>query len=117
MKMFFILAAIFIASVLLCVVVGNYSGGALYFYLAKIPVSNVTWYSLYDGIHLSVKDRNFVNAVWGAALAVWIIFLPVMVTLITIWSYMRPNNKGLHGNARFANNKELERFHYKGDYN
>jgi len=117
MKMFFILVAAFIASLVACVVIGNYSGGALYLYLSDIPASNVSWYTLYNGIHLNYKDKNFVNAVWGCAIAAWIVFLPVLISVITIWTYLRPNNKGLHGNARFANNKEMEKFHYKGDYN
>lgn len=117
MKLYLIWAVVFIAAVGLSIVVGNYSGGALYLYLSGMPVSDVLWGTLYKAIRVPYSHPHFTNAVWGCVLAAWVFFLPVLISVITIWMLLLPKNKSLYGDARFASNKELEAFHYKGDYN
>lgn len=117
MKKFILWASVFIVAEIVCVIIANYSGGALYLYLAGFPARNVTWETLYIGVQLPYKHHDFSSAIWGSVLAAWIVFLPVLITVVTIWLYLLPKNNSLYGNARFANNKELEVFHYKGDYN
>lgn len=117
MKNILIWFLLFILASVACVVIGNYSGGMLYLYLADMPLSSVEWSTLYDGVHLPYKHHDFASAIWGSVLAAWIVFLPVFVAIITVWLYLLPKSNSLYGNARFANNKELEPFHYKGDYN
>lgn len=117
MKKYLIWTVIFIVAVILSVIIGNYSGGALYLYLAGTSASNVTWDTLYNGVHLPYKHPDFSSAIWGSVLAAWIVFIPVLITVVTIWLFLLPKNKSLYGNARFATNKEMEVFHYKGDYN
>lgn len=117
MKKYLIWAVVFIIAVMLSVVTGNYAGGALYLYLTGVPVINVTWDTLYNGVHLPYKHPQFASAIWGSVLAAWIVFLPVLITVVTIWLFLLTENKSLYGNARFATNKEMEAFHYKGDYN
>jgi len=117
MKKFIIWVSVFILAEIMCIIIANYSGGALYLYLAGMPASSVSWDTLYNGVHLPYKHHDFSSAIWGSVLAAWIVFLPVLITIVTIWLYLLPKNKSLYGNARFANNKELEAFHYKGDYN
>lgn len=113
----FVWVVVFLLAVVIFTVIGNYSGGALYLHLAGVPVSQVTWWTLYNGVHLPIKHPDFPSAIWGSVLTAWIIFLPVLVTVVVLWLNFSPKNKSLYGNARFANNKELEPFHYKGDYN
>lgn len=110
-------AVIFLLAILLCTAIGNYAGGALYLYLSGVPVSQVTWWTLYNGVHLPFRHPDFSYAVWGSVLTAWIIFLPVLITFIVLWLYLMPKNNSLYGNARFANNRELESLHYRGDYN
>ncbi|PHM25041.1 hypothetical protein [Xenorhabdus budapestensis] len=116
MKTFFLGITIWILAVVACVVMGNYSGGALHLYLSDVSVSQVTWWSLYHSVHLPFQHPDFASAVWGGVLAAWIAFLPVFVAIIFLWLYFMPKTKSLYGNARFANNRELEPLHYKGDY-
>lgn len=117
MKLYLIWGIVFVIAAALAVVVGNYAGGALYLYLAGVPVTDVTWETLYNGVHLPYKHPDFSSAIWGSVLAAWIVFLPVLITIVVIWLVLLPKNQSLYGNARFANNKEMEVFHYKGDYN
>lgn len=104
-------------AVLICTIVGNYAGGALYLHQIGMPISQVTWWTLYDGVHLPFNHPNFSSAVWGGVLTAWIFFLPILIVVIVLWLYLMPKKNSLYGNARFANNKELEPFHYKGDIN
>lgn len=116
MKVFFICIMAFLLGIPFFLVVGNYSGGCLFLYLKSIPVSEVTWWTLYDAAQLPYKHPDFSKAIWGCVLAVWIVFLAVFSAVMTIWLYLLPRNKALYGDARFANDKELASFHYKGDY-
>jgi hypothetical protein len=113
----FLWIIVFILSVILFSVLGNYAGGALYLHLSGVPATQVTWWTLYEGIHLPFKHHNFASAVWGSVLTAWIVFLPVLIMVIYLWLYFMPKSGSLYGNARFANNKELEVFHYKSDQN
>ncbi|EQB98964.1 hypothetical protein B738_21183 [Photorhabdus temperata subsp. temperata M1021] len=106
----------FLLAVVICTIIGNYSGGALYLYLSSVPVSHVTWWTLYNGVHLPFKHPDFASAIWGSVLTAWIMFLPVLVVIIVLWLHFMPKSS-LYGNARFANDRELEPFHYKGEYN
>lgn len=108
---------IFVVAVVICIVIGNYAGGALYLHLAGYSFSEVTWWTLYNGVHLPYRHPEFSSAIWGSVLTAWIIFLPVLVVVVVLWLHFIPKNNSLYGNARFANNRELEVFHYKGDYN
>lgn len=106
----------FIIAVLLCSVIGNYSGGALYLYLSGQGIDSLSWLTLYEAVHLPYKHPDFASAIWGSVLAVWIFFLPVLIAVITIWLYQLQKGEALYGKARFANDKELKPFHYIGDY-
>jgi uncharacterized membrane protein len=113
----FLLVILFLLVVVIFAVIGNYSGGVLYLHLAEHPINQVTWWTLYNGVHLPYKHPDFSSAIWGSVLTAWIVFLPVLVVVVVLWLHFIPKNKSLYGNAKFANNKELEVFHYKGDYN
>lgn len=116
MKTFFTWMLIFIIAMIICVIGGNYAGASLYHYLAGKSISSIGWYSLYDGVTLNYKHPDFTSAVWGSILAVWIVFLPVLSAVIAMWLNLLPKKQKLYGNARFANNREMEAFHYVGDY-
>jgi hypothetical protein len=44
-----------------------------------------------------------------------IMFLPVGFALMVFFFRLKPKTT-LHGDVRFANNKELRQFEYKGEY-
>jgi hypothetical protein len=52
---------------------------------------------------------------WSWCLTVAITFFPVGVTLMAFFFRFKPTTS-LHGNARFANAKELRAFEYDGEY-
>jgi Na+-driven multidrug efflux pump len=52
---------------------------------------------------------------WSWAVTAAITFFPVGVTLLALMGRIKGQDD-LHGAARFANNKELEQFAYRGEY-
>lgn len=116
MKVYIVSAVIFIIALILFSIIGIYSGGALYLYLMNDDVSFVTYKTLYTALHLPFRSAGFANAIWSACLTVWIALLPVFVLIVFLFMHFMKRKESLYGNARFANNKELEPFHYTGDY-
>lgn len=98
-----------------CFVGGVYAGGALFLKLTGSPVSGLTWNTLWDARHLPFTDRRLLFLPWSWCATAALTFLPVCLTLVALWTRLKPRTS-LHGDARFANARELKQFEYRGDY-
>lgn len=96
-------------------VVGVYAGGALFLKLTGSVISGLTWDTLWDARHLPLSDRRLLYLPWSWCLTAALTFLPACLTLAALWTRLKPRTS-LHGDARFANARELRQFEYKGEY-
>ena len=96
-------------------VMGIYAGGALFLQLTDGNSNGVTWHTLIDAGRFSVTDRRLVYLPWSWCATAAIALLPIGVSLMALFMRMKPVSS-LHGDARFANDKELSLFEYKGEY-
>ncbi|WP_324729664.1 hypothetical protein [Pseudomonas chlororaphis] len=96
-------------------VLGVYAGGALFLLLTGGGYSSVTWHTLLDAADLAWNDRRLVFLPWAWCATAAITFLPIALTLLSYFLRLKPVSS-LHGDARFANNKELALFEYSGEY-
>ena len=94
---------------------GLYAGAAVYLQLSTGSTAGMAMMTLIDTTRES--QLNGVNAYlpWGWAVTAALTFLPVGVTLMALLSRFKPEDN-LHGKARFANDRELEQFAYRGEY-
>jgi hypothetical protein len=96
-------------------VIGLYAGGAMYLALTYGDWHKVSIYTLLNAGDFSLTNRQKIFLPWSWCITAALTFLPTAMTLIAMLG--RGNtNSALHGNARFANNKELKAFKYKGNY-
>lgn len=98
---------------------GLYAGGVLYQLLTYHTIYAISYRTLIDLYNASsvypVNDRRLMFLPWAWCLTIGIGFLPLIITAVSIIGGGK-SNKNLHGNARFANKKELAMFEYKGPY-
>jgi hypothetical protein len=96
-------------------VAGLYAGGALFLHLTAGSLSALSWNTLWEAGHLSLSDRRLLYLPWAWCATAAITFLPVGVALMAIFMRMKPKTS-LHGDARFATDRELRQFEYVGEY-
>lgn len=96
-------------------VLGLYAGGALFLQLTEGSYSGATWHTLIDAGEFSFTDKRLVYLPWSWCAMGGITFLPIGLSLLAYFMRLKPVSS-LHGNARFANDKELDLFEYKGPY-
>lgn len=96
--------------------IGLYAGGALFLYLTDADPLTVTWHTMIDASNKGfvLDDAKLMYLPWCACLTIAVTFLPLVLTLIALFTGKGVSS--LHGNARFANEKELRLFEYKGEY-
>lgn len=100
---------------MVCFVAGLYAGGALFLKLTNGDVSLVSWNTLWEARHLPWNDRRILYLPWSWCVTAAMTFLPAAFTLFAVLFRLNPKTS-LHGDARFANDKELRQFEYKGEY-
>lgn len=101
---------------MVCFVGGLYACGALFLKLtAGNATAGLTWHTLWDARHLALNDRRLLYLPWSWCVTAAITFLPVGITLMVFFFRLNPTSS-LHGDARFANARELRQFEYKGEY-
>lgn len=98
-----------------CFVGGLYAGGALFLHLTAGSFMGLSWNTLWEARHIPLNDRRVLFLPWSWCVTAAITFLPVGITLFAILFKLKPKTS-LHGDARFANDKELRLFEYQGEY-
>lgn len=96
-------------------VVGLYAGGAFFLRMTGGDVSAMAWSTLYDARLLPLNDRRLLFLPWSWCVTAAITFLPAGLALLAMFVRLNPKTS-LHGDARFANNRELRQFEYVGEY-
>lgn len=102
-----ILIPIIFITTIVCIVIGQYVGGYLFFNIAKIDISYLKVTSLYDYAMVYKDNKSvFRFIVLGLAVSAIIAFAPIIITVIIV---VCNNRFFLFGNARFANDFELSK--------
>lgn len=109
------LTLLVITLMLVCFVGGLYAGGALFLHLTQGSFTRLSWDTLWEARHIPLNDRRILYLPWSWCVTAALTFLPVGVTVMAILIRLKPKTS-LHGDARFANDKELRQFEYKGEY-
>lgn len=96
-------------------VIGLYAGGAMFLHLTAGHLAALSWSTLWDARDTPLNDRRILYLPWSWCVTAAVTFMPAGVTVMAIFMRLKPTTS-LHGDARFANNKELRQFEYKGEY-
>lgn len=98
-----------------CFVMGLYAGGAMFLQLTEGHITAVSWSTLWGARHTPWTDKRVLYLPWSWCVTAAITFLPVGFALMAVFFRLKPKTT-LHGDARFANARELRQFEYKGEY-
>lgn len=98
-----------------CFMAGLYAGGALFLHLTQGKFAGLSWNTLWEARHIPLNDRRILYLPWSWCVTAALTFMPVGATVMAIFIRLKPKTS-LHGDARFANEKELRQFEYKGEY-
>lgn len=109
------LTLLVLVMMVVCAVLGLYAGGALFLKLTGASLWQVQWDTLWQARHLAWNDPRMLYLPWSWCLMAALTFLPVGLTLISLLYRLKPKTS-LHGDARFANARELKMFEYRGEY-
>ncbi|WP_456293274.1 hypothetical protein [Pseudomonas sp. AK106] len=109
------LTLLVITLMLVCFVGGVYAGGALFLHLTQGSFAGLSWETLWEARHIPLNDRRILYLPWSWCLTAALTFMPAGITVMAIFIRLKPKTS-LHGDARFANDKELRQFEYKGEY-
>ena len=99
----------------LCFIGGMYAGAAAYLQVTTGSTHGMAFNTLLQANDLALQGRAEAFLPWAWALTLAITVFPIGVWLAALMSRVRPQNT-LHGNARFANARELKQFAYRGEY-
>ncbi|WP_072013052.1 hypothetical protein [Pectobacterium carotovorum] len=108
------LLLVIVALCCLFFIVGLYAGGWVWITLSDVkqPLSLLTLFN--QGGVQSLTDKSRMLLPWAWSITAAITFFPAGVSLLAMTSGSNGNRKDLHGNARFANKRELRRLWYTG---
>lgn len=95
-------------------VVGLYAGGAFFLRMTGDQVI-MAWDTLWNARLLPLSDRRLFFLPWAWSVTAAITFLPAGLVLMAMVLRLKPKTS-LHGDARFANDRELRQFEYQGEY-
>lgn len=98
-----------------CFVAGLYAGGAVFLQLTGGHLSSVAWNTLWEARHLPFTDNRLLYLPWSWCITAAITFLPVGFALMAVFMRLKPRTS-LHGDAKFATDRELRQFEYQGEY-
>lgn len=96
-------------------VIGLYCGSFTWLLLSGGGVEHTAWDTLFNAGAFSLTNRQKILLPWAWCVTVAVTFLPLLLTSL-VFFIGSGGNKKLHGNARFANDRELRLFTYKGNY-
>ncbi|HBO1526319.1 TPA: hypothetical protein L4F47_005814 [Pseudomonas aeruginosa] len=94
---------------------GLYAGGALFLWLTDANPGDVGIQTLFVASKMPLSDPRLLYVPWSWCVTAALTFLPVGVTLLAFMSRFS-TKQSLHGDARFANDRELRLFEYRGEY-
>ncbi|MDN4500162.1 hypothetical protein QYE73_23005 [Pseudomonas mosselii] len=94
---------------------GMYAGSAVYLLATTGSAEGTAFRTLLDANNQALAGRVQVYLPWAWATTLAVTLFPIGVWLVALISRIRPQNT-LHGNARFANARELKQFAYRGEY-
>lgn len=102
-------------------ILGIYAGGALYLYFTDTDPFAVTWHTMLDAwlagpgvFTFDQENTDLMYLPWCFCVAIAMTFLPLVLTIVALFAGKRVSD--FHGSARFANDRELKLFEYKGEY-
>jgi hypothetical protein len=98
-----------------CFLIGLYAGGAVFLHLTGAQLSSVSWDTLWQARQTPWKDTRVLYLPWCWCITAAITFLPVGFALMAFFFRLKPKTT-LHGDARFANEREMRLFEYQGEY-
>ena len=98
-----------------CFVIGLYAGGALFLHLNHMPLAGLSWDTLWQARTIPWNDKRVLYLPWSWCVTAGLTFLPAGAALLAVFFRLKPKTT-LHGDARFANNRELRQFEYAGEY-
>ncbi|WP_034069992.1 hypothetical protein [Pseudomonas aeruginosa] len=101
--------------ILLFFIGGLYAGGALFIWLTDGNPWDVGFRTLFAASKLPLSDPRLLYLPWSWCVTAALTFLPVGVTLLAFVARLS-KKQSLHGAARFANDRELRLFEYRGEY-
>ncbi|HCD9752118.1 hypothetical protein ABL975_30555 [Pseudomonas aeruginosa] len=94
---------------------GLYAGGALFLWLTDAYPGDVGLTTLFVASKMPLSDPRLLYVPWSWCVTAALTFLPVGVTLLAFMGRFS-TKQSLHGDARFANERELRLFEYRGEY-
>ena len=98
-----------------CFVIGLYAGGAVFLHWTGGSIDGLSWNTLWEARHAPWKDTRVLYLPWSWCVTAAITFLPVGFALMAFFFRLKPKTT-LHGDARFANEREMRLFEYQGEY-
>lgn len=110
MKLFLVIAGL----TGVCFLIGLYAGGWVWLRLCADPLSSPGLMTLLDQGELSLTDKSKMLLPWAWCVTAAITFLPTGVTLFAFAGMGEGRQRHLHGNACFANRRELRKIWYTG---
>lgn len=108
LKLFFAIAGLTVV----CFIVGLYFGGWVWLKLNGHSAPLPSLFTLIDQGNLSLTNKSKMLLPWAWCATVAITFLPTGITLLAFMGRGDGNPRNLHGNARFANRRELRNIWY-----
>lgn len=95
--------------------IGLYVGGGVYLLLIGGSFGQATLTTLMDLGEFSLTHRQKMFLPWAWCVTVAFTFLPMGLTFFALL-IVKNKKTNFHGDARFANKKELNAFKYKGNH-
>jgi type IV secretion system protein VirD4 len=98
-----------------CFLGGLYVGGGIFLAVTGGDFRTVTYMTLISAGDFSMTDRQLMFLPWSWCVTIAITFLPLLLAIF-VWFLGKTKKTSLHGNARFATDKELKVLEYTGSY-
>lgn len=97
---------------LVCFFIGLYAGGWAWYAMTGYRQGTPGLFTLLSQGEISLTDKGKVMLPWAWCVTAAITFLPTGITLFSYLARKDNSQNNLHGNARFANRRELRKIWY-----
>lgn len=97
---------------LVCFLIGLYAGGWAWYAMIGYRQGTPGLFTLLSQGEISLTDKGKVMLPWAWCVTAVITFLPTGITLFSYLAKTDNSQNNLHGNARFANRRELRKIWY-----
>ncbi|HIC1896471.1 TPA: hypothetical protein ACW0P3_004287 [Citrobacter freundii] len=97
---------------LVCFLIGLYAGGWAWYSMTGYRQGTPGLFTLLSQGEISLTDKGKVMLPWAWCVTAVITFLPTGITLFSYLARTDNSQNNLHGNARFANRRELRKIWY-----